>query len=240
MNEILVSEHFEILGRLDTSEIPKETKDRLKDLIYARIRDLRHEDFDEIRREKARLDSELLFQVSHAMALAQQKGAPERYVLVTSASVLRHLPAAAIDVLEYRPEVLTVGEAAVMATVLPDSPLPLSALQALIFDGAAGEISGLGQRMMGMLRKVIGDTMHGATRGLMHTELRSRLIEESKGTPLTPAEVERKALADPTLFAKLVSTAIDAYVLDRRADKEEVLERVRELARAVGVRLTDD
>lgn len=239
MREILVREGFEILGRLDLTLFPKEIRNRLGDMIYQRIRTLRHDEFDEIRREKARLDAELLLQVSQAMAQALEKGDPERYVLVTSASVLRHLPSSALDLLDYKPEVVTLGEAAVIATLLPDSPLPLRALQALLFDGAASEISGLGQRMMAMLRKAIGDGMHGASRGVMHMELRSRIIEESKGTPLTPAEVEKKALRDPTLFAKLVAAAVDTHALERKVDKQEILDRIKQIAKDVGLEVDD-
>lgn len=239
MREILVHEGFEILGRLEPTLIPETVRDQLRDMIYHRIRSLRNGEFDEVRREKARLDAELLLQVSQAMAHAMEKGDPERYVLVTSASVLRHLPSSALDLLDYKPEVVTLGEAAVISTLLPDSPLPLRALQTLLFDGAAGEISGLGQRMMATLRKAIGDRMHGASRGVMHMELRSRIIEESKGTPLTAAEVERKALRDPALFAKLVATALDAYTVERKADKQEILDRIRQLAKDVGFDVDD-
>ena len=230
------------LKRIDTSDISDEMKTRLRDLIMFRIRETNSDytDFDIIVREKARIDAELLLQVAHAMRDAMETSQPDRYVLVTSATVLRHLPSSALDLLDYRPEVLTLAEAAVLATILPDAPLPLRALQALLFDIGASEIHGLGKKIMRMLRRAAGASVAGASRGAIHMEIRSNLIASSKGTSLTPAQLEQKALRDPTLFAKLVASALDAYGLERKIDKVEILEQIKEIARHVGMEADDD
>lgn len=242
MREILVRDGLDILKRQDTSQVPQTTKDRLRDLIVHRVKERNpgYGDHDAVVQEKARIDAELLLQVSHAMGAALEEGQPDRYVLVTSASVLRHLPISALDLLDHRPEVLMLAETAMLATIIPESPLPLQALRALLFDTGASEIHGLGQRMMTMLRRATGGSLAGATRGVVHMEIRGRLIEGAKGTPLTAAQLERKALRDPTLFAKLVSAAVDAYSLEQKADKVDVLRRIKELAEHVGMAIDDE
>ena len=164
------------------------------------------------------------------MADSHTKGTGERYMLITSARRLRHLPANVKAKLPDVPDVLSLAEAATIASLLPEQPVSLRALHALLFEGhfqkAVGGLEGL---LLRIVRESSSAVMPGATRGVLREEFRTAILREAKRTGEAESEVRARIDRDPLELAKVASVAVDALALKRPLDKEAVLRRLEEV-----------
>jgi hypothetical protein len=185
-----------------------------------------------VEEDKARIDAELLVSVSAAMRSSQDAGKPDRFVLVSSATSLRKLPDASRALLGLVPEVLTLSEAAVLCSLLPNRVVSLKALRVLLFEGDFhASLAPLFQTVRLVLRNSSSVQMPGATRGLVVEAFREQLLEAARRSGKPVQEIKRSVRRDPTLFAQYAAAAADALALQDPLDRQEVMERVRELAK---------
>ena len=77
----------------------------------------------------------MLIAVSRTIAESERKGTGEQYILVTSARRLRNLSSEVRAQLPDISEVVTLAEAAALASFLPEQPVSLQALYGLLFEG---------------------------------------------------------------------------------------------------------
>jgi hypothetical protein len=134
MRNLLSSESFSIRSPGEQTEHWERERNSLADAMYQEA--IRHPDArSDIAEHKARIDAEMLIAVSRTMADAHTTGTGERYILITSARRLRHLPPNVKAKLPDVPDVLSLAEAATIASLLPDQPISLRALHALLFEG---------------------------------------------------------------------------------------------------------
>jgi len=182
---------------------------------------------------KARIDAEMLIAVSRTIADSEVKGTGERYILITSARRLRNLSNKVRKQLPDIPEVLSLAEAATIASLLPEQPVSLSALHSLLFEGHfAKTVGALEALLLRIVRESSSVVLPGATRGVLCDEFREAIIRESKRTGEGEGEVRARIDRDAVELGKIAAVAVDALALQRPVDREEVLRRLEEVVAA--------
>lgn len=177
--------------------------------------------------EKARIDAEMLIAVARTIEEAESQGTGERYFLVTSARRLRSLPSGVGAQLSYLPGVLSLPEAACLASLLPDRPVSLKALHGLLFEGHFDRaIGGLEAVLLQVVRQAGSAVIPGATRGLLLEEFSNAILREVKQTGEGKADVRARISKDPVAFARVAAVAIDALALSSPSERQAVLTRL--------------
>ena len=138
MRSILSSESFSIRAPGDQSIQWHTQRDTLAKAMYEEATRRHPDGRPDVAENKSRIDAEMLITVSRTIADSQVKGAGERYILITSARRLRNLPKNIRGQLPETPEVLSLAEAATIASLLPEHPVSLHTLHALLFEAVVG------------------------------------------------------------------------------------------------------
>ena len=226
MRQMLSKDSFRILAPASKDQAWEQRRNALAKLLFEQAKRLGETDL-EIVQEKARIDAEMLIAVARTIEEAESRGAGERYVLITSARRLRHLPSRVRRQLPYLPEVLSLPEAACLASLLPDRPVSLKALHALLFEGHFEKtIGGLEALLMQVVRQAGSAVIPGARRGVLLEEFSGALLREVKQTGEAKSDVRARLGRDPVAFARVAAVALDAISLPRPSDREEVLTRL--------------
>ena len=233
MRSILSSESFSIHSIGDQSSHWQTQRDALTKAMYEESTRRHPDGRPDVAENKSRIDAEMLIAVSRTIADSQAKGAGERYILITSARRLRNLPSNIRGQLPETPEVLSLAEAATIASLLPEHPVSLHALHALLFEGHfAKTVGGLEALLLRIVHESSSAVLPGATRGVLLEEFGAAIIRESKRTGEAGSQVRRRIEHDPVEFAKIASVAVDALALQRPLDREDVLSRIERVLAA--------
>jgi hypothetical protein len=183
----------------------------------------------QIAEHKARIDAEMLIAVSRTITEAQEKGTGERYILITSARRLRNLSNKVRTQLPDIPEVLSLSEAATMASLLPEQPISLGALHGILFEGHfAKTVAPLETLLLRIVRESSSVVLPGATRGVLCGEFTAAIVRESKRTGEAEGEVRTRIDKDPVELAKIAAVAVDALALKKPVDRDAVLRKLEE------------
>lgn len=127
------------------------------------------------------------------------------------------------------PEILTLSEASVLATLLPQQPVTLRALRAMLFDGELrNSLSDTAALLFGVLRKAQSISYEGAQRGLLRNDLEEAVMQEARASGKTKREVKETMRSDPVSFGRLVAAVVDAHGIQDAVKREEVLGRFAE------------
>lgn len=186
---------------------------------------------EDVKKDKARLDGELLVGVARAMEDAEAAGRGERFVLVTSSSTLRRVPGVARNELGSVPEVLTPIEASLLAALLPAAPVGLGVLRGLLFEGEfRRRLEPVMRQFIQVLGRIKSAKIPGASRGVLREAFSDVLLREARTNRERVRDVRRRAKADPVLFARLAASAVDALGLQDPVEREDVLQEVRAVA----------
>ena len=181
----------------------------------------------DITAHKARIDAEMLITMSYMIADSQANGTGERYILITSAKRLQSIPGAIKAQLPDLPEVLSLAEAAAVASLLPEHPVSLNALHALLFEGHFSKVvSGLEARFLRIVRESSSVVLPGASRGVLCEEFGTAILRESRRTAEAPSKIREKIDRDPIRFARIAAAAVDALAILRPLEREDVLRRI--------------
>ena len=165
----------------------------------------------------------------NTMTDSQAAGRGERYVLITSARRLQNLPEKVETLLRDRPEVLSLAEAATIAALLPECPMSLQALQAVLFEGHFEKAVGdLEEVLLRIVRESSSAVLPGATRGVLCEEFGTAIIREARRTGEAPSDVRQRINSDPIEFARVAAVAIDALALTQPMEREDVMRRLEE------------
>ena len=233
MRSILSSESFSIRAPGDQNIQWHTQRDTLAKAMYEEVTRRHPDGRPDVAENKSRIDAEMLITVSRTIADSQVKGAGERYILITSARRLRNLPKNIRGQLPETPEVLSLAEAATIASLLPEHPVSLHTLHALLFEGHfAKTVGGLEAMLLRIVRESSSAVLPGATRGVLLEEFGAAIIRESKRTGEANSEVRRRIVDDPVEFAQIASVAIDALAVQRPLDREDVLRRIERVLAA--------
>jgi hypothetical protein len=198
MRNILSSESFSIRSPGEQSVHWKKQRDILAKAMYEEAMRFNPDGRLDITKDKSRIDAEMLIAVSRTIADSQTKGTGERYVLITSARRLRNLPSRARAQLPDIPEVLSLPEAATIASLLPEQPVSLRALHALLFEGHFEKTVGrLETLLLRIVRESSSVVLPGATRGVLCEEFAAAIIRESKRTGEGEGQVRKRIDRDP-------------------------------------------
>lgn len=230
MRSLLSSESVAIRTPGDRSDRWERQRDNLAKAMYEEARRFQPDARPDIIEHKARIDAEMLIAVSRTIEDSQALGKGERYILVTSARRLRHLPSKVRQQLPDLPEILSLPEAATIATLIPEQPLSLRALHSLLFEGHFAQTVG---RLEGLLLRIVRESssavIPGATRGVLAEEFGEAILRESKRTGEAQSEVRARIERDPVELAKIAAVAVDALALKRPIDREDVIRRIETL-----------
>ena len=228
MRRVLSSESFSIRTLKDNGEAQKQS---IETSLYEYAMRRQVNANAEIVREKARIDAEMLVTVVQAVAEAEEKGTGERYILVTSASRLRNLPREVREALGEPPEIISLAEAGTIASLLPEHPVSLRALHAILFEvHFARTIGRLESLLLRIVRESSSAVLPGSTRGILCEEFGSAIIREAKRTGETANEVRERIHRNPVELAKIAAAAVDALALTHPLEREEVLRKIESLS----------
>ena len=231
MKRLLSNEGFSIRGLTDGETQKRSIQETLYDHAMRRQPDAHAE----IVRDKARIDAEMLVTVARAIAEAEEKGTGERYILVTSASRLRKLPSKVALALGEPPEVLSLAEVGTIASLLPEHPVSLRALHAILFEvNFARTVGRLESLLLRIVRESSSAVVPGATRGVLCEEFATAIIREARRTGETASEVRERIDRNPVELARIAAAAVDALALTQPLEKEDVLRRIEALGSQTG------
>jgi predicted nucleic acid-binding protein len=229
MRAILSDESFAIRSPGEQTSRWEAQRDSLAQEMYQEALRINPEADAQIAEHKARIDAEMLIAVSRTMAESQEKGTGERYILITSARRLRNLSNRVRTQLPDIPEVLSLSEAATMASLLPEQPISLGALHGILFEGHfAKTVAPLETLLLRIVRESSSVVLPGATRGVLHGEFTAAIIRESKRTGEAQSEVRTRIDRDPIELAKIAAVAVDALALKKPVDRDAVLRKLEE------------
>ena len=233
MRRLLSAEHFVLI-----SHDSPETRD-LRSRLAAQLGEHRLRRFEtsfdyfrdrKIEEEKAKVDADLLIAVANAICKSEQTGLGERFLLISSANVMKRLPRESVALLGTAPEVITLPEAAVLVSLLPGPPLSLRALRSMLFEGEFHEaVSPLQNRVLTVLRSSDSVEIPGASRGILLEEFKDQLLRSARASGRDVQTVQREIEDDPLEFARYAAAAVDALGLQNAVDREEVLATLQEL-----------
>jgi predicted nucleic acid-binding protein len=233
MRTILSGESFAIRSSGEQTARWEEQRDALAKAIFKEAIALNPDGNAEILEHKARIDAEMLIAVSRTIAESEQKGTGEQYVLVTSARRLRYLSSEVRARLPDIPDVLTLAEAAALASFLPEQPVSLQALHGLLFEGHfARTVAPVEALLLRIVRESSSVVLPGATRGVLVEEFRASIMREASRTGEGPSEVRARIERNPVELAKIAAVALDALALTRPVDREQILRRLQEVVDA--------
>jgi hypothetical protein len=232
MAKILTRERFEIVAT-DTSAPDFDQKvQRLTHALQLEwnARSGREDEgVDFSRPDKCRIDAELLLAVEKAASDERARVKPFRWFLISSSNYLRRLSRTALTHLNNRPDVLRPGQAAFFASLVPDVPVSTASLASIIFDDAfRGTLMPVDSMLLRVLRNTAGVTVLPAMRGAIIQSFSDALVHEAKQRGVTRKEMRRAVMRDPVRFGELAIAAANAHGLVDPAEKERVLERIRE------------
>lgn len=181
MRQILSKEGFAIRAPSGEDQRWEERRKKLAAYLIESAKTLSERE-REVVRDKARIDAEMLIAVARTIEEAESRGTGERHILVTSARRLRYLHGSVRKELPYVPEVLSLPEAACIASLLPDRPVSLKALHGLLFEGHFERaVGGLEAVLLQVVRQAGTVVIPGATRGVLLEALTQRSFEK-RGT----------------------------------------------------------
>jgi predicted nucleic acid-binding protein len=232
MRQILSKDSFAIRSPGEQDQRWEKQRDALAARMYEEAKRLGERDL-EMMQHKARIDAEMLMAVARTMQEAESGGKGERFILVSSARRLRHLSSGIRRQLPDVPEVVSLPEAACLASFLPERPVSLKALHGLLFEGHfAGSLGGLEAMLLRIVREAASTVVPGATRGVLVQEFSDAILREAKKTGETRGEVRARIEANPVAFATIAATALEALALQKPSDREEVLRKLEAVAKA--------
>ena len=230
MRKLLSAEGFGICGPEEEDAAWRERRDVIKNLMFGEAMHRHPEERPDVRRDKSRIDAEMLITVADTIGESQREGAGERFVLISSAKRLKRLPGGVGTRLRDLPEVISLAEAATVAALLPEGPISLRALHAFLFEEHIGRtLGGLETVLLRIVRESSSVVLPGATRGVLQEEFASAVMRESRLTGERPGEVRQRIEQKPLEFARVAGVAIDALAIRRPLDREDVLERLQDL-----------
>jgi len=230
MRSLLSSEGFAIRSPGDQTLHWEQQRDALAKLMFAEAMRGRPSGRPDIVEHKARIDAEMLIAVSRTIVDSQARGSGERYILITSARRLRTLPSGVKAQLPDVPEVLSLAEAATIASLLPENAVSLAALHTLLFEGHFTQTVGrLEAKLLRIVREASSAVLPGATRGLLCEEFGTAILREARATGESKSEVRNRIDSDAVGLAKIAAAAVDALALSRPLDREEAMRRIEEV-----------
>ena len=229
MRSLLSSESLAIRSPESDNADWRSRRDLIEGEIFEDARRRRPGDRRDITKHKSRIDAEMLMTMLNTMTDSQAAGRGERYVLITSARRLQNLPEKVETLLRDRPEVLSLAEAATIAAFLPECPMSLQALQAVLFEGHFEKAVGdLEEVLLRIVRESSSAVLPGATRGVLCEEFGTAIIREARRTGEAPSDVRQRINRDPIEFARVAAVAIDALALNQPIEREDVMRRLEE------------
>lgn len=230
MRKLLSADGFGICGPLEQNSAWREQRDVIKNIMFDEAMQRHPEERPDVRRDKSRIDAEMLITVADTIGASQKEGAGERFVLISSAKRLKRLPSGVGTQLRDIPEVISLAEAATVAALLPEEPISLRALHAFLFEEHIGRtVGGLQAVLLRIVRESSSVVLPGATRGVLQEEFASAVMRESRLTGERPGEVRQRIEHKPLEFARVAVAAIDALAIRRPLDREDVLQRLQDL-----------
>lgn len=229
MRQILSKEGLAIRPPGGEDERWEERRTKLSAFLIESAKTLSERERDVVK-DKARIDAEMLIAVARTIQEAESRGTGERYILITSARRLRYLHGGVRKELPYVPEVLSLPEAACIASLLPDRPVSLKALHGLLFEGHFERaVGGLEAVLLQVVRQAGTAIIPGATRGVLLEAFDAAILREAKHADTSKSEVKACLAKDPVAFARVASVALDALALPKPSDREEVLAKMEDL-----------
>ena len=230
MRNLLSAEGFGICAPGEQNAAWREQRDIIKNIMFDEAMQRHPEERPDVRRDKSRIDAEMLITVADTIGQSQMEGAGERFVLISSAKRLKRLPSGVGIRLRDVPEVISLAEAATVAALLPEEPISLRALHAFLFEEHIGRtLGGLEAVLLRIVRESSSIVLPGATRGVLQEEFASAVMRESRLTGERPGEVRQRIEQRPLEFARVAGVAIDALAIQRPLDREDVLQRLQDL-----------
>ena len=231
MRQILSKDSFAIRTPRERDQRWEGQRDTLAERLFAQAKRQGETDL-ELAHHKARIDAEVLIAVAMTIDEGESRGTGERWILISSARRLRHLPSGVRRELPYVPEVLSLPEAACLAALLPDQAIPLGALHALLFEGRFEKtLGGLEAVLLRAVRQARSAVLPGATRGVLVEEFSSAILREARQTGEGKAGVRARISGDPLAFARVAAAALDALALQSPTEREEVLAQLENALR---------
>lgn len=230
MRSLLSSESFSIRSPGEQSPRWEQERDSLAKVMFDEGMRHRPDARPDITEHKARIDAEMLIAVARTMTDSQSQGTGERYILVTSARRLRNLPAGVRSKLPDVPEVISLAEAATIASLLPEQPISLHALHSLLFEGHFEKTVGrLEALLLRIVREAASAVLPGATRGVLCEEFGTAIMREARRTGEAESDVRLRINKDPVELAQIAAVAVDALALKRPLDRDDVIRRIKEV-----------
>ena len=228
MRRLLSSESFSIRHPLEDTRWAQQRETIATEMCEEAMR--RHPDGrPDITKHKSRIDAEMLITMSRMITDSQENGTGERYIVITSARRLQNLPGKIKAQLPDLPEVLSLAEAATIASLLPEHSISLDALHALLFEGHFSKtIGGLEALFLRIVRESSSVVLPGATRGVLCEEFGAAILRESRLTGEAQSKVRQRIDRDPIEFARIAAVAVDSLALRRPQEREDVLRRIEE------------
>ncbi|MGH9889091.1 MAG: hypothetical protein ACREBE_26395, partial [bacterium] len=177
---------------------------------------------------------ELLFAVAHEVERSESRGLGERFILVSNAWVMRHLPSTALDLVGRKIEVLTMAEVAYLSSLLPNGPVRLGALRSMLFDSQFRSlVDPLESKLLSILRRSRKASFPGASRGLLLSEFGDLVLRQARSSGQSRRATKRRILTDAVLFGKMAAAVVDAHGVVDKQERADALAEIAKLAESI-------